>query len=129
MREGGKAGKEKEEIQAQVWTMLGGNQDELHSANTQLGLLHQIGQYYQRARSHVVVTLDVLNEMSDNMEVLRGRVTAPGLLGDEVPVEAHLKSIQEGVDKLTVARMNAQSKRENARRELLRDGTTSSEDS
>lgn len=114
---------EKEEILAQLWTWLGGNQRELKSADFNLHLLRHIGQYRMRAAAHVAATLSALATMSDGMEDLRERVTAPELLGDKVPVDVHLKGIRAGLDRLTATRKSAQLQEENVFRNLLGEGS------
>lgn len=115
--------KERDELLARLYTHLGGNRRQLKSADLHLDLLRQIDKYRQRARGHVVVALNVLKEMSAGMEDLRERVATPELLGDRVPVEVHVKSIQAGMNRLVAQRASAELKKEKARRKLLSHGS------
>lgn len=114
---------DKEELLAQLWTMLGGHRRQLHSADFHLHLLRRIGWYRKSAYAHVKATLMALETMREGMEDLRERVTAPELLGETVPVDVHLKGIQAGLDRLTATKINAQLREDDVLRNLLSGGS------
>lgn len=114
---------DKEELLAQLWTMLGGYRRELHSADEKLQLLRRVGWYRKSAYAHVKAMLMELEALREGMEDLRERVTAPELLGEMVPVEVHLKGIQAGLDRLTATRISAQLKEQDVFRNLLAGGS------
>lgn len=103
---------ERAEILASLWTMLGGNKNELRHVDTHLDLLKNLGAYRQRALAHVVAALQTLQSMSDDMEDLRERVAAPELVGERIPVEVHIKSIQGGLERLKERRLKAKEQEE-----------------
>ncbi|KAH8093759.1 hypothetical protein BXZ70DRAFT_1010355 [Cristinia sonorae] len=110
---------EKDELLAQLWTILGGNRQRLRGLDGHLFLLKNIDNYRQRARAHVAATLQSLQAMSEDMEDLRERVAAPEVVGERIPVEVHIKSIKAGLERLTQKRINAQKREEEAVRRIL----------
>ncbi|KAH9481333.1 hypothetical protein JR316_0005855 [Psilocybe cubensis] len=97
----------KEEVLAELWTILGGNRDRIRNFNDNLELLKGLATYKKEAMAHVVATLMALRDMRDEMEDMRERVAAPHLLGENVPVEVHIKSIKLGLERLKVGRIEA----------------------
>ncbi|KIP10509.1 hypothetical protein PHLGIDRAFT_33877 [Phlebiopsis gigantea 11061_1 CR5-6] len=102
----------KEELLAQLWTILGGNRKELRGMDGHLYLLRHIGEYRARAMAHVVAALQAVTAMSEDMEDLRERVSAPELVGDKIPVEVHMKAIRAGLERLKEDRIKAQKREE-----------------
>ncbi|KAL0954355.1 hypothetical protein HGRIS_003349 [Hohenbuehelia grisea] len=102
------------ELLANLWTMLGGNRGELRGYESHLMLLKDLGNYRKRALKHVVAALQMLRGLSDDMEELRERVALPELAGPEIPIEVHLKSIQNGLDRLKAGRLKAREVEERA---------------
>ena len=109
----------KEELLAELWTVLGGNKKKLRGLNQHQFLLRNIGAYRARAAAHVAAALQALEGMSEDMEDLRERVTAPELIGDKIPVEVHMKSIKAGLERLQQGRTRAQEREEETVRRLL----------
>jgi hypothetical protein len=95
------------ELLAQLWTILGGNRDELKGMNEHIALLNGLGGYRDRALAHVVAALQMLERMSEDMEELRERVAAPELVGDAIPIEVHMKSLRSGLERLKERRTGA----------------------
>jgi hypothetical protein len=110
----------KDELLAQLWTILGGNRRELKGMNTHLALLRGVGGYRDRARAHVVAALQTLETMAEEMEELRERVAAPELVGDAIPVEVHMRSIRGGLERLKDRRLGAKNTEEQIRNRVLR---------
>jgi hypothetical protein len=100
-------GSDREELLALLWTMLGGNRRELKNFNKNLAILKNVGMYRNQARMHVTATLQTLQSLSEDLEEMRERVTTPGLVGDRIPLEVQMKSIQFGLDRLKENRMRA----------------------
>ena len=99
---------EQDELLAQLWTMLGGNRRELRQYASRLKLLSQVAECRKHALAHVSGTLQTLQRMSADLEVLRARVKEPALVGDDaIPVEVHIRSIKQGVDRLSEDRTRA----------------------
>lgn len=118
-RENANISAEKEALLAELWTILGGNKRKLRGLDGHLFLLRHIGEYRMRAAAHVAAALQALIGMSEDMEDLRERVTAPELIGEKIPVEVHIKSIQAGLDRLKADRARAQEREEQAVRKIL----------
>lgn len=98
---------DREELLAQLWTILGGNRKELKNFNENLVILKNVGTYRNQARMHVTATLQTLQSLSEDMEDLRERVATPGLVGESIPLEVQVKSIQYGLERLRENRMRA----------------------
>jgi hypothetical protein len=109
----------KSELLSDLWTMLGGNRRTLHGYEEHLVLLKDLGGYRKRALVHVVTALQTLQAMSEDMEDLRERVTAPELVGSRIPVEVHMRSIKSGLERLQQGRMKAQEREEEAVKRVL----------
>lgn len=110
---------ERSELLAELWTILGGNRRRVRNLDGHLYLLRSIGQYRTRALAHVVATMQTVQVMSGDMEDLRERVNAPELVGDRIPPEVHIKSIQAGIDRLVTKRYQAGDREEAAIRQIL----------
>jgi|ERR1700722_4682802 len=109
----------KSELLSELWTKLGGNQRALRGYDRHLFLLKNLGVYRQKALVHVVAALQTLQAMSEDMEDLRERVSAPELTGGSIPVEVHLRSIRSGLERLREGRINAKAREEEAFRRVL----------
>ncbi|RXW16325.1 hypothetical protein EST38_g9519 [Candolleomyces aberdarensis] len=72
-------GEAKEELLANLWTMLGGNRKDLRNLNRNLNLLHDLTLYRKRALAHVVATLHALQSVSQDVEDMREGLAAPNL--------------------------------------------------
>jgi len=99
-REGLSISSAKSELLAQLWTMLGGNRDLLRGMDENIALLRGVGGYRSRALAHVVAALQILESMAEDMEELRERVAAPELVGDAIPIDVHMKSLRDGLERL-----------------------------
>jgi hypothetical protein len=97
----------KTELLAQLWTILGGNQDQLKGMDEHLALLRGVSGYRDRALAHVVAALHMLETMAEDMEELRERVAAPELVGDAIPIDVHMKSLRSGLERLKGRRTGA----------------------
>jgi hypothetical protein len=98
---------DREELLAQLWTTLGGNKKELKNFNENLAALKNVGTYRSQARLHVTITLQTLQSLSEDMEDLRERVATPGLVGESIPLEVQMQSIQFGLERLKENRLRA----------------------
>lgn len=113
----------KEEILAELWTMVGGNRGKLNKMDRKLNLLQQVGIYRKTAYAHVSGTIIRLQAMGSGLEDLRERVGSPELLRDrlDIPLSVHIENINKGVERLEESRLNARkSEDEHLRRTLER---------
>jgi hypothetical protein len=99
----------RDEILAELWTMVGGNRGKLSKMNKQLNLLQEIGKYRKTAYAHVSGTIMKLQAIGAGLEDLRERVGSPAVLRDhvEIPLSVHIENIQRGVERLDEVRQNA----------------------
>ncbi|KAI9463285.1 hypothetical protein BJY52DRAFT_1115869 [Lactarius psammicola] len=95
------------ELLAQLWTILGGNREELNKMDEHRTLLKGVGGYRDRALAHVVAALHMLETMAEDMEELRERVAAPQLVGETIPIHVHMKSLRSGLERLKGRRAGA----------------------
>ncbi|KAG6862463.1 hypothetical protein C0995_000009 [Termitomyces sp. Mi166 len=109
----------KSELLAELWTMLGGNKQQLRNFDGHLSLLRSLSSYRQQALAHVVTALQTLKGMSSDMEDIRERVAAPDLIGSRIPIEVHIKSIKTGLERLQEGRVRAKKLEEDTIRRVL----------
>ncbi|KAJ6576641.1 hypothetical protein DFH09DRAFT_1361543 [Mycena vulgaris] len=107
------------ELLGELWSMVGGNQRKLRGYEHHLHLLRGLSQYRKQALVHVVSALQTLTQMSEDIENLRERVTAPELTGSRIPVEVHIKSIQNGLERVKEGRSKAKVRESEAVKKIL----------
>jgi hypothetical protein len=112
----------RDELLAELWTILGGNRKQLNRMDKHLALLKGLGGYRHRAYARVVAALQVLESTAEEMEELRERVAAPELAGDAIPVDVQMKGIRSGVDRLKELRIGAKQLEEQLRNRVLGSG-------
>jgi len=95
---------ERDQLLGELWTKLGGNKKAVRDYGDRLVLLNDLGEYRKRALAHVKAALRALYAMSDDLEVLRERVAAPGLLESKLPLHVHIESIRNGLERLQEGR-------------------------
>src|SRR5690242_4004594 len=117
--------KSQEELLAQLWTKLGGNNSKVKANNKQLHLLRNISAYRKQALNHVSDTLLKLRSIQAELENLREGVAAPEVLGwrDGLPITYHLDLIDKGVDRLRLARGESMRVEGETYRNLVRGGS------
>ena len=113
---------EKSELLAYVWTHLGGNQDQMRGFENNLRILKELGGYKKQALAHVIAALQALESLNADMEDLRERVASPELVGGEIPLEVHAKSIRSGIERLKGGRLKAVERGEEAVARLIGPG-------
>ncbi|KAJ2921936.1 hypothetical protein H1R20_g15149, partial [Candolleomyces eurysporus] len=118
-RENKTVGEAKEELLANLWTMLGGNKKDLRNFETNLKLLHDLTLYRKHASAHVVAALHTLQSVNQDMEDMRERVAAPNLAGSRIAPEVHMNTIKHGLERLKEGRTRARQIGEAALRKAL----------
>ncbi|KAK3672766.1 hypothetical protein LTR78_007352 [Recurvomyces mirabilis] len=103
-RDGVKVEGSKEELFANLWTKLGGNRSSVAKLEQQIRLLKEVGAYRRLAWAHITTTIVKLQAIRDNLEDLRERVAMPEVIGDKVPLEVHIDSINLGIERLEAQR-------------------------
>ncbi|KAF9524867.1 hypothetical protein CPB83DRAFT_909639 [Crepidotus variabilis] len=97
----------KEYIFGDLWAKIGRNNKKLRKFDSHLALLKDLEKYRKKTRSHVFAALKMLRGVSDSVEDMGVRIVAPNLLGPTVPVEAQMKSIVTGLQRLREGRTRA----------------------
>ncbi|KAI9066312.1 hypothetical protein FKP32DRAFT_1674052 [Trametes sanguinea] len=114
----------RDDLLSELWTLLGGNRRRLRGMESNLELLRELGEYRKRAAAHVAAAKQTLLAMSEDMEDLRERVAAPDIVGDRIPVEVHMKSIQSGLERLREDRIKAREREEHLMNKILGVGSS-----
>lgn len=109
----------RDDLLAELWTFLGGNRGRLRGMDHNLALLRDLSEYRKRAAAHVAAAKQTLMAMSHDMEDLRGRVAAPDIVGDRIPIEVHMRSIQSGLERLKEDRIQARARENELMNRLL----------
>ncbi|KAI0775061.1 hypothetical protein BD413DRAFT_532700 [Trametes elegans] len=109
----------REDLLAELWTRLGGNRKRLRGVDHNLALLRDLGEYRFRAAAHVAAAKQTLQAMGEDMEDLRERVAAPDIVGDRIPIEVHMRSIQSGLERLKEDRVKAKEREEQLMNKIL----------
>ncbi|KAK5732420.1 hypothetical protein LTR17_010596 [Elasticomyces elasticus] len=99
-RDGMKVAGNKEELFAYLWTKLGGNRSSVSKLENQLTLLKEVTAYKRLAWAHVTTTIVKLQGIQATLEDVRERVAGPEVLGERVPLEVHIESINLGIERL-----------------------------
>ncbi|KAI0696294.1 hypothetical protein C8T65DRAFT_729690 [Cerioporus squamosus] len=108
-----------DELLSQLWTNLGGNRGQRRKFSTNFELLKALGEYRKRAAAHVAAAMQTLQAMGEDMEDLRERVAAPEIVGDQIPIEVHMKSIQSGMERLKEQRIRAREREDQLMNKIL----------
>lgn len=125
IREGTHVQGSKDEVLAELWTMLGGNKTKLGKFEADLRLLKQVNHYRKNAFQHVAGTILKLQSMGGELESLRDRVGDAELsrdMGRDVPLRVHIENVQLGLERLESGRSEARSLEENYLKGILDQG-------
>jgi hypothetical protein len=90
----------KDELLSLLWTKLGGHRNSVAKLDKQLSLLNNVVSYRRMAWAHVNSAVIKLMAIRDNLEDLRERVAMPEIVGEVVPLEVHIQTINLGIERL-----------------------------
>ncbi|KAG1859440.1 hypothetical protein C8R48DRAFT_748600 [Suillus tomentosus] len=110
---------ERSELLGELWTKLGRNKRALRDYERRLSLLKDLRDYWKYARVHVLAALQTLNLMSEDMEDLRQRVVDPELSDRRIPLQVHIESIENGLQRLQEGRIRAKMREEDLMTRVL----------
>ncbi|EPS42544.1 hypothetical protein H072_3471 [Dactylellina haptotyla CBS 200.50] len=112
---------ENDEVLSAILTKLGANKQKIARNKEHVKLLNNVGHYRKTALNHVSATVVELERMSADLEQLRETVAAPSLLDGvvEVPIELHIRNIDQGILRLTAGRLKASSRKEEYHQAVL----------
>jgi hypothetical protein len=103
---------DRDDVLAQLWTLLGGNRAQLGGLERQLSLLREVGDYRQTAVGYVTAAVLRLQGMETGLDDLRERMAVPGSVAvgvgetDDgiVKLEVLVDHVQRGVERLEAVR-------------------------
>jgi len=101
---------EKQGPLAEWYKSLTSNGVQAENFNNHLQLLTDVSKYRFQADGLVRTCLGQLELMQDSLENLRETAARPGLLGEQIPLEEHIKSIRDSAKKLEESRNMARSR-------------------
>lgn len=87
-------------VKAKLWTKLGGNQEELNGYDIQLDLWGDILTYRAVARGHVLNAIQVLTQVTSDMNLIIEMVMAQGTSKDGFPILIELWSMRAYIMRL-----------------------------
>jgi hypothetical protein len=93
----------KQDLLAELWSILGGNKRQLAKYNRHIDILRSIDTARQRALAHVVAAITTVESTQANLDDLRERASRPGLIHD-LPLEAHVLSMRAGIERISSSR-------------------------
>ncbi|KAL7269649.1 hypothetical protein RUND412_007669 [Rhizina undulata] len=114
----------RDEVLADLWTILGGNRDKLDRFESHSILLKEISSYRKDALRHISASLIRLQQMSSDLDELRASVARPALFAasgksSSVPLQVHIDTISKGVERLNFGKQRAQEALDTHQRRFL----------
>ncbi|KAL2127721.1 hypothetical protein VTI74DRAFT_10265 [Chaetomium olivicolor] len=111
----------KDDILWTLWTLVGANNGQLSSLNSQLALLKEVNAQRLDAVRQVSELIVELKKIQGALDDLRNRVAEPGLVrgGVEVPMRVHMETINRGIERLEAARRRIRAVEDERMREAL----------
>ena len=100
----------RDEILSSLWSFLGGNQKLKKLFRTNLATLDEFERGRLANKEVVAQTAVAFEKMMLQIEHLRERVQRPGLAGDAIPVEMHIRNIQLGIEDLRIVKAQGRAK-------------------
>lgn len=88
------------DVLSELWTALGGNKDRLYHLTNQVEILRNVDWYRSLSVAHVVATTEVLLTLEAELSELRDKLSAPELIGDAIPIEVQIASIERGARRI-----------------------------
>ncbi|KAI0473636.1 hypothetical protein GGR56DRAFT_648358 [Xylariaceae sp. FL0804] len=124
-RSNGLVKEQRSEVLWNIWTLVGANNQRLHSLRTQLSLLKQVDHQRSSAVSQLVGLVHDLGDIQTKLSDLRDRVAAPQLLDGgssaaAIPLSVHIETINAGVERLEGARSRIRAEENERLQEALR---------
>ncbi|KAI1795832.1 hypothetical protein LXA43DRAFT_880971 [Ganoderma leucocontextum] len=88
------------DVLSELWTALGGNKDKLYHLTNQVEILRNVDWYRSLSVAHVVATTEVLLTLEAELSELRDKLSTPELIGDAIPIEVQIASIERGARRI-----------------------------
>lgn len=95
---------EKDEVLSSLWSFLGGNRKLKKIFSTNLATLDGFERSRAANKEVVAATSVAFTKMMLQIEDFRTRVQRPGITGDGIPIEMHIRSIELGIEELRSTR-------------------------
>lgn len=90
---------------SEFWTAFGGNKGRLLDLERQATVLQNVDTYRRLAVVHVATTMQTLLAVEEDLSQLIQKLSTPGIMGSDIPVEVHVASIHLGVQRLKEERL------------------------
>ncbi|PIL29459.1 hypothetical protein GSI_08401 [Ganoderma sinense ZZ0214-1] len=87
-------------VLSELWTALGGNKDKLYHLTNQVEILRNMDWYRSLSVAHVVATTEILLTLEAELSELRDKLSTPELIGDVIPIEVQIASIERGARRI-----------------------------
>ena len=110
---------ESDEVSSSVWARLGWlQQQDIDRFKADLALLGALDASTSEAREYLLEALRDLQAKKSQMRELRTRVSKRPTLGGEIPLEVHIESIIEGMERLKMERLAIKEREKKPQRKL-----------
>lgn len=106
---------EQGELLASIWTQLGANRKDLRVYDINLELLKNLEKYTDNAKDHISQALMNLGTMQAQMKDLRERVSQPDIAGTDIPLDVHIRTIAEGMQRMKAGKIRARARERDLR--------------
>ncbi|KAG6837708.1 hypothetical protein H0H93_003510 [Arthromyces matolae] len=103
------------ELLSSMWTALGSNKQDLQRYQTNLELLVNLEKFTDVAKTHIAQALTNLKTMQAQMKDLRARVSQPDIAGTNIPVNVHVRTIMDGIQRMKEGRIRARARESDIR--------------
>lgn len=109
----------KEDLLPSLWTLLGGNRVAIRKFDENLSLLKRLKDCRNDATAQVGAALYMLETESQELESLRSTISYPALVGQDVPMEVHLRLVNMALERMADSHSNAPERYSEVYRSLL----------
>lgn len=109
----------RDQLLADLWTTLGGNQRRLRGIRNHLNLLRNVSRYRTRALTHVLRAMEEISRREELIHELRAQAVVPGIAAGTIPLKIQLESIRSGIERLLDSGANARRKKAEITQQVL----------
>ncbi|PIL23152.1 transporter [Ganoderma sinense ZZ0214-1] len=88
------------DVLSELWSTVGGNKDKIYHLTNQVEILRNVDWYRSLSVAHVVATTEILLTLKAELSELRDKLNTPELIGDAIPIEVQIASIERGARRI-----------------------------
>ncbi|KAI0375842.1 hypothetical protein BV20DRAFT_1032235 [Pilatotrama ljubarskyi] len=103
------------ELLGRLWTILGGNKDQLRDLGHRSTVLDQVQEYRSVAAAYIAAATQTLMSVDADLAELREQLTSPAVPSAGFPIEVHIASIEHGLYRLREQKLKWKGARWNER--------------